>query len=222
MTTPGRSIRAERVDATRNALLSAAERLFAEQGLFAVSNRQISDAAGQGNNAAVGYHFGSRPDLIRAIVRRHGEGIGRLRREWVAAAAASTDVRDWVSCLVRPSTDYLAGLGHPTYFGRFGAQVLVDPAYREIMIEGAFADPAVQRILDGLNRCRPDMPITLCLERNYMARQLLIQTIAERERLLAEGAGEGRSEAHSGWQATGTRLIDAISAVWMAPATPSP
>ncbi|KHL05512.1 TetR family transcriptional regulator, partial [Sinomonas humi] len=42
---PGRAVKAE---ATRNALLDAAERLFAEQGVVAVSNRQISEAAGQG------------------------------------------------------------------------------------------------------------------------------------------------------------------------------
>ncbi|MEV0038015.1 TetR family transcriptional regulator, partial [Streptomyces sp. NPDC050804] len=54
----GRAVRAERGDATRELILVTAERLFAEHGVFAVSNRQVSEAAGQGNNAAVGYHFG--------------------------------------------------------------------------------------------------------------------------------------------------------------------
>ncbi|MDU0294099.1 TetR family transcriptional regulator, partial [Saccharothrix longispora] len=56
--------RADRVGATRLRLLAAAERLFAERGLYAVSNRQISAEAGQGNNAAVGYHFGTKADLV--------------------------------------------------------------------------------------------------------------------------------------------------------------
>lgn len=51
--------RAEQVSATREALLTAAERLFAERGVQAVAHRQISVAAGQRNQAAVNYHFGS-------------------------------------------------------------------------------------------------------------------------------------------------------------------
>lgn len=71
----GRTRRDEQVSATREALLTAAERLFAEHGVHAVANRQISEAAGQGNNAAVSYHFGTKVDLVRAIARRHAEGI---------------------------------------------------------------------------------------------------------------------------------------------------
>ncbi|MGO4759077.1 TetR family transcriptional regulator, partial [Streptomyces sp. 2MCAF27] len=62
----GRTARAEQVSATRELILTAAERLFAERGVYAVSNRQVSEAAGQGNNAAVGYHFGTKADLVRA------------------------------------------------------------------------------------------------------------------------------------------------------------
>ncbi|HEX2214632.1 MAG TPA: TetR family transcriptional regulator, partial [Mycobacterium sp.] len=53
--TTARSVRTERASVTREAILTAAERLFAEHGVYAVSNRQVSEAAGQGNNAAVGY-----------------------------------------------------------------------------------------------------------------------------------------------------------------------
>ena len=59
MTTVGRPVRSDRASSTQEAILVAAERLFAEHGVFAVSNRQVSEAAGQGNNAAVGYHFGT-------------------------------------------------------------------------------------------------------------------------------------------------------------------
>ncbi|WP_372344040.1 TetR/AcrR family transcriptional regulator [Streptomyces sp. KL116D] len=52
-------------------MLTAAERLFAERGVYNVSNRQISEAAGQGNTTAVNYHFGNKTDLVRAISRRH-------------------------------------------------------------------------------------------------------------------------------------------------------
>lgn len=47
--------------------MAAAELLFAEQGIEAVSLRQIAVAAENGNNNAVRYYFGSKSGLIDAI-----------------------------------------------------------------------------------------------------------------------------------------------------------
>ena len=109
----GRTARAEQAGATRELILSAAERLFAERGVHAVSNRQVSEAAGQGNNAAVGYHFGTKADLVRAIVRKHATQIEEIRARLVDRAGDSTDVRVWVDCLVRPVTEHLGELDGP-------------------------------------------------------------------------------------------------------------
>src|SRR3954453_12732165 len=100
MTTATKSTRTDRASLTREAILTAAERLFAEHGVFAISNRQVSEAAGQGNNAAVGYHFGTKADLIRAIVRKHNEQLERLCQQMVDAVGESAHLRDWVECLV--------------------------------------------------------------------------------------------------------------------------
>ena len=213
----GNSIRAERVNATRDAILSAAERLFAERGLAAVSNRQVSEAAGQGNNAAVGYHFGTKADLVRAIVRRHAEPVERLRAERVARIRDSDDPRDWISCWVRPIADHLGSLGSPTWFARFGAQLMADPAFREVMLEEAFSDPVLYEILDGLNQCTPSRPVEVRLQRNYMARILVMHMIAECERVLAEGAHPPLPS----WQRAADGLIDALTGLWLAPVTPS-
>src|SRR5215471_7668206 len=119
----GRTVRAGRAGETREAILTAAERLFAENGVLAVSNRQVSEAAGQGNNAAVGYHFGTKADLVRAIVHKHADHIEELRTRMLAQLGDSADVRDWVGCLVRPIAEHLAALGNPTWFARFNAQM---------------------------------------------------------------------------------------------------
>ena len=52
--------------------------------MYAVSNRQISEAAGQGNNAAACYHFGTRTDLLRAIESKHRVPIEELRAQMLA------------------------------------------------------------------------------------------------------------------------------------------
>lgn len=54
---------------TRDALLDAAERLFAESGYHAVGIRDISGTAGT-NVASISYHFGSKHDLYLAVMRR--------------------------------------------------------------------------------------------------------------------------------------------------------
>jgi AcrR family transcriptional regulator len=209
------SARSGRAVGTREVILTVAERLFAEHGVFAVSNRQISEAAGQGNNAAVGYHFGTKTDLLRAIVRRHSEPIGTLRDHMLAQVGDSTSVRDWVACLVCPATEHLTELGSPTWYARFGAQLMTDPVLRELMLDETFGPP-IRRTLDGLNRCLPELPLPVRIERGDMARNLMVHMLAERERALAEGTHTARPD----WPTYATGRIDAIAGLWLAPITP--
>jgi AcrR family transcriptional regulator len=213
VTTASRAIRAERASSTQGAILKAAERLYAEHGVFAVSNRQVSEAAGQGNNAAVGYHFGTKTDLVRAIIRRHSVPIEQARTQMLAEMGDSSDVRDWVTCLVRSSTVHMAELGSPTWYARFIAQCMTDPGLREIIIEETLSSATLRAVRDGLERCLSHLPVDVREERNDMARQLMVHMTAERERALAEGTHTPRAN----WHDAGTGLIDAIVAIWQAP-----
>lgn len=210
-------VRAEQVSATREAILTAAERLFAEHGVYAVSNRQVSEAAGQGNNAAVGYHFGTKADLVRAIARKHSERIERARERLLNETGEDAGLREWVACLVRPVTEHLDALGSPTWYARFCAQVMTDPALHEIMAEDSLAAPTMRPILQNLNRRMPELPPEVHAERGAMARQLIVHMCAERERALADGASTPRST----WHDAATGLIDALVGLWLAPVTPA-
>ncbi|OBJ58007.1 TetR family transcriptional regulator [Mycobacterium sp. 1423905.2] len=220
MTSIGRAVRSERASSTQEAILVAAERLFAEHGVFAVSNRQVSEAAGQGNNAAVGYHFGTKADLVRAIEQKHRGPVEELREGMVSALLDSgdpADMRAWVACLVRPLTDHLADLRNPTWYARFAAQAMTDPAYYNIIVKGALSSPSLVQVVDGINRCLPDLPLEVRFERNIMARNLLMHTCADLERALAGGMSTPRPS----WSAAATGLIDAIVGLWLAPVTSS-
>jgi AcrR family transcriptional regulator len=215
----GGGVRAEQVNATREAILTAAERLYAEHGLVAVSNRQISEAAGQGNNAAVGYHFGTKADLVRAIEQKHRGPVEQLREQMVAElldSGGSAEMRDWVACLVRPLTGHLADLGNPTWYARFAAQAMTDPAYYNIIVKGALSSPSLVQVVDGINSCLPNLPPEVRFERNIMARNLLMHTCADRERALAAGSATHQIS----WRAAASGLIDAIVGLWLAPVTP--
>ncbi|MBX5485661.1 hypothetical protein MHAS_02623 [Mycolicibacterium hassiacum DSM 44199] len=215
---PVRTVRTERASNTREAILSAAERLFAEHGVYAVSNRQVSEAAGQGNNAAVGYHFGTKTDLVRAIEQKHRVPIERLLTRMVAEIGDSTNLRDWIGCLVRSLTEHLDQLGNPTWYARFAAQALADPAYQKIVVKDAMGSPALQQVVDGITRCLPDLPMTVVTERNIMARNLLMHTCADFERAFAEGTAAPRTS----WSSVASGLIDAIVGLWTAPVTEYP
>jgi AcrR family transcriptional regulator len=66
---------------TRNNLMRAAEQLIARQGLENVTNRAITEAAGQKNESALQYHFGNRDGLIEAIHRERNAQIQKKRTE---------------------------------------------------------------------------------------------------------------------------------------------
>ncbi|WP_051049793.1 TetR/AcrR family transcriptional regulator [Nocardiopsis ganjiahuensis] len=210
-----RTTRSARVAATRETILSAAERLIAEHGVAGVSNRQIGQEAGQGNNTAVTYHFGSKAGLVRAIVRRHTEQIESVRQRMVLAADGSDQVRDWLACMVEPFAHHLAQLGVPSWYGRFSAQVLADPEFREAVSGEALNSPSLVRSGEELRRCLPDLPPEVRRERQDMARHLMVHMVAERERALAE---DGQAPRES-WQRSASGLVDALTGLWTAPVT---
>ncbi len=208
--------RTVRSTGTREAIMAAAERLYAEHGLVAVSNRQISEAAGQGNVAAVGYHFGTRADLVRAIMGKHTEAIERIRQRILDETRGSREVRDWVGCLVRPAPEHLDTLGLPSWYARFAVQVMTDPLLRAIVTDEALTREPLRETLYGLGRCLDALPAEVRAERGDMARQLITHTCAERERALAEGT----STRQPSWDDTAGALTDAITGLLLAPATP--
>lgn len=203
-----------RGEATRNAILDTAVRLFAEQGVVAVSNRQIGAAAGRGNTSVVGYYFDSKADLVRALVRRFNAQVDVDRKQRIDQLGDSPDLRDWVGCLVHPYAERLAAEGPSTWFARFMAQVVADPGFRQIAVEEAMLE-SIQRILRGLSDCLPDLSDRVLRERSRIASHVIIQMCAERERALAEGL---RVDPPT-WNEMATSLVDVLVGMWTAPVT---
>ncbi len=95
----------ERDAATKAVVLATAERLFAEQGLRAVSVRDITAAAGV-NLASVNYHFGSKDALVFEIFRRRTAELSRERARRLHQAVdrhgGSPPVREILEALIAP------------------------------------------------------------------------------------------------------------------------
>ena len=75
---------------TKELILDVAERLFADRGFAATSLRDITSEAGV-NLAAVNYHFGSKEELLAAIVERRFGPVNQQRLERLNALEAMAD-----------------------------------------------------------------------------------------------------------------------------------
>src|SRR5580693_3964160 len=93
---------------TRDLLLDAAARLFAERGIDNVSIAEIVRAAHQRNSSAVHYHFGSRDEILRSVLARHVPAIADRRHDLLGLALSKPawDVRSAAEAVVRPVTEF--------------------------------------------------------------------------------------------------------------------
>ncbi|NVI91537.1 TetR family transcriptional regulator, partial [Actinomadura sp. BRA 177] len=92
--------------ATREALIRAGAHLFAAHGIDAARTRDIVHHAGQANDSAITYHFGSRAGLLNAVLRN---GITRMEPARAATLPAlhSGDLPAIVHAIVQPTADEL-------------------------------------------------------------------------------------------------------------------
>jgi AcrR family transcriptional regulator len=98
----------------RELLLEAALRLFADEGVDAVSIRAVNREAGLGP-ASVHYHFGTKDALLDAVLHRYGDIVTqriRARAAELVDAEAPGDARQLVTMLAEPYLDALTAQGH--------------------------------------------------------------------------------------------------------------
>src|ERR1700754_5083057 len=116
---------------TRTQILDAAERLFAERGFRGTSIRAITDLAGA-NLAAVGYHFGSKAELLAAVARRVIEPINAAQSaglDRLLARTADPTVAELVDAFAGPLFDgTAAGDEAGARTSRLIVTILADPA----------------------------------------------------------------------------------------------
>jgi len=90
---------------TKSQIKAAAQLLFARHGVDAVTIQQIVAAAGQRNNAALHYHFGTKEELIRQLVV-DGAAVLDARRQGmlreIEARGGPADIREVLLVLVMP------------------------------------------------------------------------------------------------------------------------
>ena len=100
---------------TKDKIMDAAEKLFARRGFHGTSVRDITGAAGV-DLALVNYHFGSKKQLLAAVIERRGqvlneERLRRLAEERLRAAPDPPSTEAVVDAFFDPILDRLAHAG---------------------------------------------------------------------------------------------------------------
>ena len=173
-------------DDTRDRLLDAAQELFAQTGSWTTPLARVVRAAGQRNQSAIHYHFGSREELIYALIERDRarelqERQARLDR--LEADGGNDDLRAAVTALVLPSC---AGLAEQRC--RRLRMIIADVA-RGIG-DDQLADPRppdLARTVRLIEAALPPMPRRIRTTRVAAALRLLIEMTAARARTIEAG-----------------------------------
>jgi AcrR family transcriptional regulator len=172
---------------TKDRLLRAGARLFATKGVDAALTRDIVRLAGQSNDSAVHYHFGSREGLLAAICAKHIDQMEIARRRHQNALQSTESLYDLVAAIVEPTAGQLSGEDGRNFL-RIIAQLAGHAGIRSHAPHALLNGTALLDQLRLLESAVTELlPRPLALERLATVIGLLAGALGERARQLDEG-----------------------------------
>jgi len=209
-----------RRNATKEALLSSAERLYAERGVDAVSMREITREAGQKNSSAFQYHFSSKEALISAIiVRRMKDGDSR-RLEFLhdlETRGRLAEVRSLAAAMVEPLA---VGIRSPKRWPgervwiRFLSQVQRRSEFDLVELSKVASDLGLRRVYTLLGKQLPHVPEVVMRQRFLISMSQVVHGLAEIDR---QRERRGRSRQRFDVERAIENLIDMTAGALSAP-----
>ncbi len=207
------------VEETRQRLVEAATRGFAEHGVHTASLLEITRQAGQRNRGAVHYHFGSRAGMLVAVLDQQLDPLGAREQELLAIARANPadDLRSVVRALVVPAVELaeLGGLGR-SYLMILGELVEDDPQALDAEVVHALERLGGYEIYTLLEQRVPPMPEAVRSERLSLVTSFVLRAIADRSRA-GERVTPGRPQLAT--QPFAHNLVDMVVGMLSAPAS---
>ena len=207
-------------NATKEALLSAAERLYAERGLDAVSMREITREAGQKNSSAFQYHFSSKEALVSAIMIRRMKEIDSSRLEFLhdlEIRGKLGEVRSLAAAMVEPLA---IGIRSPKKWPgkrvwiRFLSQAQRRPEFDLVEISKAASDLGLRRAYTLLGKQLRQIPGVVLGQRFLIAMSQVVHGLAEIDQLQER---RGRSRQRFDVERAVENLIDMTAGALSAP-----
>ena len=198
-------------DAPRH-IKAVALKLFAERGIDGVTVRQIAEAAGQKNHAAILYHFGSKDMLVRELLIDGARAIDvrrNARLDRANATGGPYTVGEVMEILVETSVD-----PDPPAWGECYNRFLVglQLSNRTLFMDALAGrwNVGYQRCLEEVRRLMAHVPRDLLNQRLVFMGGALSGILAGRETELAD-----RSREHPMWSHPETlgRVARALTSV---------
>ena len=179
---------------TKERILDAAEKLFAEHGFEATSLRMITGAAGV-NLAAVNYHFHSKDALIEAVFSRR---IGPINQERLrlleicenAAGEGSPQIEELFRAFVEPPLRMRRDPAcHGADVGSIFGRLYSDPSESARRSFFGLMRPIMGPFISAFRRALPEMPLVELLWRLHFAVGMMAHTLAGTYHLQAMSGG---------------------------------
>lgn len=201
---------------TRVRLMLAAERLFGARGLHGVTLKEINAAAGQRNESALHYHFGSKKRLVEAILDARVGAIDKRRVERIEALVAAGGAGD-LPAILRATFEPLTSLldsEEGVRFVRFAAQVLNDPDFDLPTVALRSGFEGISRANALIASVLADLPPEIAVQRQRLMVEMALTSLAIWTR---RGDATTNAAARSFFVAS---LFDAMAAALTAPVSP--
>ncbi len=199
-------------------MIEAAERMFAERGIDAVSMRDVAAAAGQKNNSAVQYHFGGREGLVLEVFRRRMRDINATRSAYLERLDEEDrghDVRALVEAVVVPLADYLRTSGTDSYYAQFIARV--SPSVDIVSSDLSEVTESSREVSARLIRALDHLPRRVAVIRVDLMLNMAVSALAAFE----QRRNSGNSLVDANFDETVRHLVDMSVGALEAPASAS-
>jgi len=183
---------------TREALLQAAQSLFAQRSFMQVGIRDIAEAAGVAVGS-ISYHFGSKEGLLEALCDRITpalleDRIARLKAVRLMGGSRNEQIRAVLRALIEPVLEWSQRPDTQLFFAPFMTRVRLDGPQRirdmmrmEVASLRPFHD-ALAQLLPELNEAEIGWRLHFAL-----AIEHAMTADMERLHVLTQGASEGES-----------------------------
>jgi AcrR family transcriptional regulator len=201
--------------ATRDKLLDAATKAFAEDGVANASLLDITRQAGQRNRGALHYHFGSRDGVLAAVLERHVGFLAEREGELLEKAADTSELEPIVEAIVRPAVE----LAESGWRGRCCLLIIAelaeeDPRDLAPEVTAALDQTGGHLVYAEMIARMPAMPQAILMERQALITEFILRSVADRARLLGRRR-KGRPQL--GHEAFVSNLVAMVAAAVAAP-----
>lgn len=170
---------------TPERILLAAERLFAERGIDAVSLREITVAAGA-NIAAVHYHFGSKKAVLEELFALRARPIAEQRLALLAEAKRDRQgkpvLEDVLRAFLRPALDVPSGPNGGA-FVLLRARLAFERADVRRAVLGKAFDASNKKFLEALTQALPALAPERLYWRFHFVLGAMVYTMASPGRI---------------------------------------